>query len=103
MYIYINKYVCIHIHHLSNSNKHILLTSGGVIILVVTITWECGTTQGKQLQQNPDLTFHEMLVDSWQDPDFMACEDTQLPWAPKTMKNEGFGHLKTQVIYHKKS
>ena len=64
VYIYINKYVCIHIHHLSNSNKHILLTSGGVIILVVTITWECGTTQGKQLQQNPDLTFHEMLVDS---------------------------------------
>ena len=24
------------------------------------------------------------------------------PWAPKTMKNTRFGHLKTQVIYHKK-
>ena len=24
-----------------------------------------------------------------------------LPWAPKTLKHKGFGHLKHQVIYHK--
>ena len=26
----------------------------------------------------------------------------KVPWTPKTMKSQGFGHLKTQVIYHKK-